>query len=112
MRIRGQIGEWPVDLTLELDDAEWARLAGGLVAGPTVASERPEVPAGQGDRLLETAQQLLRSAGEMTGPDLLARLQALTGSPEAGKRLLVRLRHSDQVRVESGADAPLYRWQS
>ena len=46
----------------------------------------------------------------MDGPQLLAELQALTGSAQAGKRLLVRLRHSSQVKVDSGADAPVYRW--
>jgi hypothetical protein len=46
----------------------------------------------------------------MEGPQLLAALEALTGSAQAGKRLLVRLRHSEQVKVDSGADAPLYRW--
>lgn len=111
MRIRGHIGEWPVDLTLELDEGEWARLASALSAGPGAAAEAPVAPTGQADRLWETAQQLLRETGEMQGPALLAALQALAGSPEAGKRLLVRLRHSAQVRVESGADAPVYRWQ-
>ena len=26
MRIRGQIGDWPVDLTIELEPQEWAQL--------------------------------------------------------------------------------------
>lgn len=108
MRIRGHIGDWPVDLILELDDEEWACLAARL-SGAAVSE--PPVAAAQADRLWETAQKLLREAGEMQGPALLANLQALAGSPEAGKRLLVRLRHSAQVRVENGADAPLYRWQ-
>ena len=35
----------------------------------------------------------------------------LAGGPEAaGKRLLVRLRHCGQVRMETGADAPIYHW--
>ena len=28
----------------------------------------------------------------------------------AGKRLLVRLRHCAQVRMETGVDAPIYHW--
>ena len=46
----------------------------------------------------------------MTGLQLLAQLEALTGSTGAGKRLLVRLRHSPQVQVASGADSPVYSW--
>ena len=46
----------------------------------------------------------------MTGPQLLAQLQALTGSTGAGKRLLVRLRHSSEVKVVSGTDSPVYSW--
>jgi hypothetical protein len=45
----------------------------------------------------------------MSGPELLDRLEGLTGSTAAGKRLLVRLRHSE-VKVESGVDAPVYHW--
>ena len=30
LRIRGSIGDWPVDLTLEMDDADWARLGAQL----------------------------------------------------------------------------------
>ncbi|MNP82388.1 hypothetical protein D3C76_1810080 [compost metagenome] len=46
----------------------------------------------------------------MSGPDLLDQLEALTGSAVAGKRLLVRLRHSADVKVVSGGDTPLYSW--
>jgi hypothetical protein len=53
---------------------------------------------------------LLRKAGQLSGPDLLDQLEGLTGSAAAGKRLLVRLRHSSDVKVESGGDTPLYRW--
>ncbi len=62
------------------------------------------------DRLWLTACQLLREAGACEGPQLLADLQALAGSAEAGKRLLVRLRHSPQVRVEQREDVPWYSW--
>ena len=40
----------------------------------------------------------------------MSQLETLTGSAAAAKRLLVRLRHSANVKVESGADAPLYHW--
>ena len=30
LRIRGTVGDLPVDLTLELDDADWARLRAQL----------------------------------------------------------------------------------
>jgi len=32
LRIRGTIGEWPVDLTLELDEGDWAQLGAQLKA--------------------------------------------------------------------------------
>lgn len=108
LRIRGHIGEWPVDLSLELDDEDWARLGARLAAGNAGAASAPT--AEPADRLWQTAQQLLRSAGQVEGPALLNQLQALAGSAEAGKRLLVRLRHCTQVRVENGPDAPIYHW--
>ena len=112
MRIRGQIGEWPVDLTIELDPAEWALLAGRVVE-PAVAPVSAAAPVAQpkGDDLQWlTAKELLRSAGSLDGPALLEQLEGLAGSTGAGKRLLVRLRHSSEVKVESGADAPVYHW--
>lgn len=110
LRIRGTIGDMPVDLTLELDEGDWAQLAAQLqVAKPEVAVTAAK-PVNQDDVLWQAAQELLRKAGQMSGPDLLASLQALTGNAAAGKRLLVRLRHSSQVKVESGADTPLYTW--
>ncbi|WP_137820073.1 hypothetical protein [Pseudomonas sp. 2FG] len=109
LRIRGQIGEWPVDLTLELGDEDWARLAAQLPRKAAVV-EPSSAPELSGEGLWRTVQELLRNAGQMEGPDLLAELQALTGSAAASKRLLVRLRHCPQVQLENGADAPLYRW--
>ncbi len=113
LRIRGQIGDWPVDLTVEMDAEDWDRLASRLtpevlVKAPATASA-PVAP--RSDGLWETAQQLLREAGQMEGPRLLAELEALAGGMAAGKRLLVRLRHSEQVHVEVGEDAPLYIWK-
>ncbi|MCQ4348360.1 hypothetical protein NGA35_13230 [Pseudomonas stutzeri] len=116
MRIHGRIGEWPVDLTVELDAAEWEQLRGVLPAAAveprtaTSAAAPAAAPATAGDRLWGLAQELLRRAGSMDGPPLLAELSALAGGQEAGKRLLVRLRHCPQVTVEAAGDAPVYRW--
>lgn len=111
LRIRGTIGDLPVDLTLELDQADWAQLGAhfGNQAQPATTAAS-SVPLRQDDALWQTARDLLRKAGQMNGPELLEQLEGLTGSTVAGKRLLVRLRHCEQVKVESGADAPLYHW--
>ena len=112
MRIRGQIGDWPVDLTLELAPEEWAQL-GRRLEQPALVENAPvsasPVPR-QDDGQWMAARDVLRQAGQMSGPELLDRLEGLTGSTAAGKRLLVRLRHSSEVKVESGVDAPVYHW--
>lgn len=111
MRIRGQIGEWPVDLTIELEPAEWALLGRQLdVPGALPATPASQAVPRQDDGQWLAACDLLRQAGQLNGPALLEGLELLTGSTLAGKRLLVRLRHSANVRVESGADAPVYHW--
>jgi hypothetical protein len=111
LRIRGTIGDLPVDLTLELDDGDWARLGAQLQATPvasaTAASAAPVKP---NDDLWRNAQDLLRNAGQLSGLELLDRLEGLAGDAAAGKRLLVRLRHSAKVKVASGGDTPLYSW--
>ncbi|MBU0809057.1 hypothetical protein SAMN05216206_2930 [Pseudomonas guineae] len=109
VRIRGQIGAWPVDLTVELDAQDWAQLA------QHVTLEVPTAPvaaaaAVTSDALWQTTLALLREAGQLEGPHLLGQLAGLAGGEAAGKRLLVRLRHCAQVRVEAGADAPIYHW--
>jgi hypothetical protein len=111
LRIRGTVGDWPVDLTLELDEGDWAQLGAQLKAvKPEAATVVASKPATQDDAIWQIALDLLRKAGQMSGPQLLDQLEGLTGSTAAGKRLLVRLRHSSQVKVESGQDAPLYSW--
>ncbi|MFK8332743.1 hypothetical protein M2D63_022300 [Pseudomonas sp. BJa5] len=113
MRIRGHIGDWPVDLTLELEPAEWAQLGGQLSAVAPVATSAATaaVPAARpDDALWQAAREVLRQAGQLNGPELLEHLEGLAGNVAAGKRLLVRLRHSAEVKVESGADAPVYHW--
>ncbi|NQD91616.1 hypothetical protein HP532_02985 [Pseudomonas sp. CrR25] len=111
MRIRGRIGDWPVDLTLELDAQDWAQLAARLppVQAQETAPVATAAPA-RNDALWQTTLALLRQAGQVEGPQLLAQLAGLAGGEAAGKRLLVRLRHCPQVRVDVGEDAPLYQW--
>ncbi|RMM33235.1 hypothetical protein ALQ80_02207 [Pseudomonas coronafaciens pv. oryzae] len=112
LRIRGTVGQWPVDLTLELDEGDWAQLGAQLkAAAPDISvAEVESKPLGQDDTLWQVAQELLQKAGQMSGPDLLGQLEGLAGSTAAGKHLLVRLRHNANVKVESGGDAPLYSW--
>jgi hypothetical protein len=110
LRIRGRIGDWPVDLTVELETEDWARLTAGLSVAPATETPAPAVSAGSNDALWQTALQLVRDAGQVEGPQLLGQLAALAGGEAAGKRLLVRLRHCAQIRMETGADAPIYRW--
>jgi hypothetical protein len=111
LHIRGSIGDWPVDLTLELDDQDWARLGAQLQVSKNEPVSAPAAkPLNQDDALWQIAKDLLRKAGQLSGPDLLEQLEGLTGSPASGKRLLVRLRHSADVKVTSGGDTPLYSW--
>lgn len=114
LRIKGRVGDWPVDLTIEMDAEDWKQLATHLPIEPvaSVASNpaAPAVARPAQDGLWDTALALLQQAGEVEGPRLLAELSALAGSEGAGKRLLVRLRHCSQVKLENGAQAPIYRW--
>ena len=110
VRIRGMIGDWPVDLTVELDESDWAKLGAQLPVSAAPISQPPVKSVSQDDAVWETTKDMLRKAGQMTGPELLGQLEALTGSTGAGKRLLVRLRHCAEVKVVSGADSPVYSW--
>lgn len=110
VRIRGTIGEWPVDLTIELEPAEWAQLGRQVELAAPVDKATPAPAVRQNDDQWQAAREALRVAGQMTGPELLEHLEQLTGRTAAGKRLLVRLRHSAEVRVESAGDAPVYHW--
>jgi hypothetical protein len=116
LRIRGTVGDLPVDLTVEMDDADWARL--GIQLGAQVQESAPAASNGtavkpaasRNDAVWDIAQELLRKAGHLTGPDLLGQLEGLSGSTAAGKRLMVRMRHSANVKVESQGDTPVYHW--
>jgi hypothetical protein len=111
LRIRGTVGEWPVDLTIEMDEGDWAQLGAQLqVAKTEGATTAPAKSTNQDDAQWQIARELLRKAGQLSGPDLLEQLEGLTGSASSGKRLLVRLRHSAEVKVLSGGDTPLYSW--
>lgn len=68
LRIRGTVGDLPVDLTLELDDADWARLRAQLQTTPVAsATAAPAVAVKQNDDLWQNAQDLLRAAGQLNG---------------------------------------------
>jgi len=111
LRIRGTVGDWPVDLSIDMDEGDWAQLGAQLQAIKPAEAVAPAArPANQDDAPWQLARELLRKAGQLSGPDLLEQLEGLTGSASAGKRLLVRLRHSAEVKVVSGGDTPLYRW--
>jgi len=112
VRIRGRIGDWPVDLTVELDPQDWAQLAAAVpsAAAQSPAAVTPAPAQADQDGQWQTVLELLRRAGRIEGPQLMAQLAALAGGDVAGKRLLVRLRHCEQVRMETGADAPVYCW--
>ena len=111
LRIRGSVGDLPVDLTLELDDVDWARLGAQLQAAPVDnAAAAPVASVKQNDDVWQSAQDLLRNAGQLSGLELLDQLEGLAGDASAGKRMLVRLRHSSHVKVTSGGDTPLYSW--
>lgn len=112
IRIRGRIGDWPIDLELTLDAEDWQRLAGAVRAEPVEASPSSAAPvsAPASDALWDAAQDLLREHGELDGPGLLAALRALSGTDQAAKRLLVRLRHCESVVVSQAEGAPHFRW--
>jgi len=114
VRIRGTIGSQPVDLTVELDDTDWQRLAAALRPAETSAPAVATVPSGPksgGDMLWDQVVKLLSQAGRLSGPDILVALEKLTGNLGVAKQLLVRLRHSPQVRMERVGEAQFYIWQ-
>lgn len=102
VRIRGSIGDWPVDLTLELDAEDWRQLAQHVppppLGEPQAAAARAPASAAPVDRLWQTAQDLLRGSGRIEGPQLLAELEAFSGNAGAAKQLLVRLRLTPRSR--------------
>jgi hypothetical protein len=115
LKIRGTVGDLPVDLTIEMDPEDWALLGAQLKVSapgeaPTATQASASKPKTQDDALWRNALALVESSGQISGPELLELLEGLAGSTAGAKRLLVRLRHSALIHVQSGADAPLYCW--
>lgn len=113
LRIKGTIGDWPVDLTVEMDDADWAKLAQNLpaaIVAPPAAAVPAPATSGPVDQLWLAAQDLLRRSGSSEGPQLLDELVALAGSSGAAKGLLVRLRHSPKVKIEVRDGVQVFNW--
>ena len=77
LRIRGTISEWPVDLTLELDEGDWARLGAQLQTMKPATEQAAALPVNQDDAVWQIAKELLRKAGQMSGPDLLNQLEEI-----------------------------------
>ena len=112
LRIKGTIGDWPVDLTVEMDDADWAKLAQNLpkaVVAPA-APAAPVAATAPADRLWLAAQDLLQRSGSCEGPQLMDELEALAGSAAAAKGLLVRLRHNPKVKIEVREGVQVFNW--
>jgi hypothetical protein len=63
----------------------------------------------QDDALWQVARDLLRKAGQLSGPDLLEQLEGLTGSAGRASAFWCACAIA-QVKVASGGDTPLYRW--
>ncbi|MGY4826290.1 hypothetical protein [Stutzerimonas chloritidismutans] len=110
IRIRGRIGDWPVDLEIELDAQDWMNLTRSVGTDEAAVGGVPAPATPPGDALWHSARERLRCAGKLDGPELLAELEALAGNALLAKRLLVRLRHCDEVKVEHGADSACYHW--
>ena len=75
LRIHGSIGDWPVDFS-----------PGDGRSKPEEVNAPAAKPLNQDDALWQIAKDLLRKAGQLSGPDLL---EQLSGSATSGKRLLV-----------------------
>ena len=106
LRIRGTVGDLPVDLTVELDDGDWARL-GNWRASSTM--RRWKVCSSCLSATAATAKACpTRRCCRCSS--CWAMTTRWAGDASAGKRLLVRLRHSARVKVASGGDTPLYSW--
>lgn len=105
IRIRGQVGAWPVDLTLELDAADWQQLRRAVTLEAVEPAPQTPQPA------TDTAQALalIKAQQPIEGPALLEALSAMTGSSAAAKRLMLVLRHSEQVQITQHGQVTL--WQ-
>lgn len=82
LRIRGTVGDLPVDLTLELDDGDWARLGAHLQATPVASpAAAPVAPVKHNDELWQGAQALLRKADSSVAWSCLTSWKAWPATP-------------------------------
>lgn len=112
IRIRGQLGPWPVDLTLELDASDWQQLPQILQEqlSQTMTAQAPAPSSA--DPHWEMALKVMQGLGTIDGPALLVELQALCGDAAAAKRLMTRLRHYPQVQVRRDGEVMRWSWQA
>ncbi len=78
LRIRGTVGQWPVDLTLELDEGDWAQL------GAQLKGVAPEAPAAVAEQAAQPGRQALASR---SGIAAQGRADEWTGSVGATGRV-------------------------
>lgn len=113
VRIRGSIGDWPVDLTLELDAEDWRQLA-QHVPRRRWASRRSRRPGrrrrqrrwiayGRPPRTCCAAAGGSRAA-------VAGGVGGFSGNAGAAKQLLVRLRHDARVKVEVVDGTQVFVW--
>lgn len=73
LRIRGTVGDVPVDLTVELDDGDWAKLGSALngqapvAQSEAVASAPAAKPLNQDDALWQLARICCARPGSSAG---------------------------------------------
>mgnify|MGYP002718262867 CR=1 FL=1 len=118
MRIRGRIGDWPVDLTLELDAEDWAQLAQHVAVTPTAGAVAPAPTADAGDALWQTALQLVRDAGrecltfpgDLSDPEHCRRIIAETAQTFGKIDILVN-NAAHQLTFDKIEDIPDEEWR-
>lgn len=78
IRITGTIGQWPVDLNIELDDNDWARLRASVEHPPITTAIQDPAPAAApasrpapNDALWQNALALVRTSGQPGGGQAL-----------------------------------------
>ena len=75
LRIKGRVGDWPVDLTVEMDAEDWAQLAAHLPLEAPPGAVRSAPAASPADAHWQQAPALLQRACEIAClEDLIARL--------------------------------------
>ena len=91
VRIRGTIGDWPVDLTVEMDAEDWAQLAAHLPL---------EAPPGAVRSALQHADDVLARPG---GEEFTVFLPGSTAEQamQVAERICRRVRDADIVHASS-----------